>query len=48
MFRLAVIALQGVRIFCDGESDRPAAPPVGALKDYLLAALTGTATGSTD
>lgn len=27
LFRLAVIALQGVRIFCSGETDRPAAPP---------------------
>lgn len=32
MFRLAVIALQGVRIFCSGESDRPAAPATSLHK----------------
>jgi aminoglycoside phosphotransferase (APT) family kinase protein len=25
-FRLAVIALTGIRVFCDGATDRPAAP----------------------
>lgn len=32
LFRLAVIALQGVRIFCTGETDRPAAPPAALLQ----------------
>ncbi|NKQ57061.1 phosphotransferase family protein [Amycolatopsis sp. K13G38] len=37
LFRLAVIALQGVRIFCAGETDRPAAPPTALLR--LLAGI---------
>lgn len=32
LFRLAVIALQGIRIFCAGETDRPAAPPSALLR----------------
>lgn len=32
MFRLAVLALQGIRIFCTGESDRPAAPASALLR----------------
>lgn len=32
LLRLAVIALQGVRIFCDGDTDRPAAPPAALLR----------------
>ncbi|HWD05866.1 MAG TPA: phosphotransferase family protein [Kribbella sp.] len=37
LFRLAVIALQGIRIFCAGETDRPAAPPTALLR--LLAGI---------
>lgn len=40
VFRLAVIALQGVRIFCTGESDRPTAP-VDAVVRHAVAALDG-------
>jgi len=32
MFRLAVIALQAVRVFATGESDRPAAPATGLTR----------------
>lgn len=32
MFRLAVIALQATRIFCTGESDRPAAPATALVQ----------------
>lgn len=40
VFRLAVIALQGVRIFCEGGSDRPAAPLPRVLIRHLLDVLT--------
>lgn len=40
MFRLAVIALQGIRIFCAGESDRPAAPAGALIARVLDAALS--------
>ncbi|SNR91112.1 Predicted kinase, aminoglycoside phosphotransferase (APT) family [Haloechinothrix alba] len=40
IFRLAVIALQGVRIFCEGESDRPAGPLPKVLTEQLVAVLT--------
>ena len=34
-FRLAVMALAGVRNFCDGTTDRPAAPPTQPLRRLL-------------
>ncbi|MFC4000171.1 phosphotransferase family protein [Prauserella oleivorans] len=41
MFRLAVIALQAVRVFCAGESDRPAAP-AAALTRRLASTVSET------
>lgn len=35
VFRLAVIALSGVRAFCDGETDRPAAPADRVIRAAL-------------
>lgn len=43
VFRLAVIALQGVRIFCEGESDRPSGPLPRVLTEQLVAVLTEAA-----
>lgn len=40
VFRLSVMALQGVRIFCEGASDRPAAPILRALTGHLLEVLS--------
>lgn len=39
VFRLAVMALHGIRIFCDRSSDRPAAPLARVLTEDLLAVL---------
>ncbi|WP_286901544.1 phosphotransferase family protein [Thermocrispum sp.] len=43
MFRLAVIALQAVRVFCSGTSDRPAAPATGLAR--LLVATVSDRSG---
>lgn len=41
VFRLAVIALQGIRIFCTGESDRPAAPADAVVRHAVTALARG-------
>ena len=46
-FKLAVIALAGVRSFVDGTSDRAAAPAVDVARRAVETALTATTTGTT-
>ena len=43
-FRLAVIALTGVRNFCEGTSDRPAAPADAVIRQVLTAILEAEGT----
>lgn len=38
-FRLAIVALTGVRIFCEGATQRPAAPADGLIRKVLAAIL---------
>jgi aminoglycoside phosphotransferase (APT) family kinase protein len=40
-FRLAVIALTGIRAFVEGGSDRPAAPATGVIQQVLAGVLAG-------